>query len=106
VNINARIPLPANRHAVISVPGRMTHREADILKTWSKLKRGKETMLKFGIPRNSQKSSEYEGGTMSDDDVWKKASGRGKPGPEPPIPRGVPNTDTPNNRLDDTNKHI
>jgi len=32
VNINARIPLPANRHAVISVPGRMTHREADILK--------------------------------------------------------------------------
>jgi len=47
-------------------------------------------MLKFGISRNSQKSSEYEGGTMSDDDVWKKASGRGKPGPKPSIPRGVP----------------
>lgn len=43
---------------------------------------------------------------MTDDIVWKKASGRGKPGPEPSIPRGVPNTDTPNNRLDDTNKHI
>jgi len=43
---------------------------------------------------------------MTDDIVWKKASGRGKPGPEPSIPRGVPNADTPNNSLDDTNKHI
>jgi len=32
MNINARIPLPANRYAVISVPDRMTHREAEILK--------------------------------------------------------------------------
>jgi|GEM_PF-1950839 len=32
MNINARIPLPSNRYAVISVPDRMTHREAEILK--------------------------------------------------------------------------
>ena len=32
MNINARIPLPVNRYAVISVPDRMTHREAEILK--------------------------------------------------------------------------
>jgi len=32
MNINARIPLPSNRHAVISVPDRMTRREAEILK--------------------------------------------------------------------------
>jgi len=32
MNINARIPLPANRYAVISVPDKMTHRESDILK--------------------------------------------------------------------------
>ena len=32
MNINARIPLPANRYAVISVPDRMTQREAEILK--------------------------------------------------------------------------
>ena len=63
-------------------------------------------MLKFGTLRSLQKSSEYEGDTMTDDIVWKKASGRGKPGPEPSIPRGVPNADTPNNSLDDTNKHI
>ena len=27
-----------------------------------------------------------------EDEVWKKASGREKPGPEPPVPRGVPTT--------------
>jgi len=32
MNINARIPLPANRYAVISVPDRMTQQEAKILK--------------------------------------------------------------------------
>ena len=32
MNINARIPLPSNRYAVISVPDRMTQREAEILK--------------------------------------------------------------------------
>ena len=32
MNINARIPLPANRYAVISVPDRMTQQEAEILK--------------------------------------------------------------------------
>ena len=32
MNINARIPLPSDRYAVISVPDRMTQREAEILK--------------------------------------------------------------------------
>ena len=32
MNINTRIPLPSNRHAVISVPDMMTRREAEILK--------------------------------------------------------------------------
>ena len=50
-------------------------------------------MLKFGTLRNLQKNSKYEGGTMTDDIVWKKASGRGKPGAEPAVPRGVPNAD-------------
>ena len=27
------------------------------------------------------------------DEIWKKASGRGKPGPEPTIPNGLPHTD-------------
>jgi len=30
---------------------------------------------------------------MTDDTIWKKASGRGKPGAEPAVPRGVPNAD-------------
>ena len=32
MNINARIPLPSDRYAAISVPDRMTQREAEILK--------------------------------------------------------------------------
>ena len=31
-------------------------------------------------------------GKNVEDDVWRKASGRGEPGPEPPIPRGIPTT--------------
>ena len=30
---------------------------------------------------------------MTDDTIWKKASGRGKPGAEPAVPRGVPNAE-------------
>jgi len=33
-------------------------------------------------------NSEFDG----HDDVWKKASGRGKPGPELLVPRGLPST--------------
>ena len=36
------------------------------------------------------------------DETWRKASGRGRPGQEPPIPRGLPSTQDTSQSFDET----